>query len=301
MTGLSDYTANNTLDWLTGKVPQPTVPAVFCALYTAVGTDADTGFTEATGTNYARVQVAGTLAAGASFTTASTTITLGSTAPAWLLALGVNGSGVDVYDITAAAFIGTVLSISGTTVTLTATAAHASSGAADSLTFSAFGNPTGSAPGTIANLAIINFAQAGGTGWGTSIAWALRDASSAGNLLCWDFLGGFSWLPFEIPTASNLATVKANGYASNDPIVFSPNEYGGTLPTTSTGTLTGYTINFVATPATDTINVDTTSGPATPIVTTSSGSGLVRKITQQPIAANVTPSFAVGQFTLTAA
>ncbi|MEJ0065017.1 MAG: hypothetical protein WDM85_05935 [Caulobacteraceae bacterium] len=36
----------------------------------------------------------------ASFTTSSTTITLGATAPAWLLVLGTNGSGVNVYDLT---------------------------------------------------------------------------------------------------------------------------------------------------------------------------------------------------------
>lgn len=302
MTGLTDYTAKNELNWLTGQQPQPAAPSVFAGLFTAVGTDAGTGFTEVTGGAYARVQVAGALAAGGSFTTASTTITLGSTAPAWLLALGTGagGNGVSVYDSTVGFFIGTVQSISGTTVTLTTTAAHASSGAADNLLFSAFSPPTGSAPSSVTNGAQINFPQATAS-WGTVIAWGLFDAVTSGNLTTWDFLGNFSWLPFEIPTASSLATVKANGYSSNDPIVFAPNEYGGTLPTLSTGTMTGYTINFVATPATDTINIDTTTGPATPIVTTSSGSGLVRKIVQQPIAINVTAQYPASSFTMTAA
>jgi len=116
----------------------------------------------------------------------------------------------------------------------------------------------------------------------------------------WDFMGNFNWLPFENPTGSNLLTVKGNAYASNDPIVFTA-EFGGTLPTMSTGTFTGYTVNFVATPATDTINVDTTTGPATPIVLTSSGSGMVRKIVQQSIPAGVTASFAAATLTLTLA
>ncbi len=107
-------------------------------------------------------------------------------------------------------------------------------------------------------------------------------------------------LPFEIPTASSLATVKGHGYASNDPIVFTA-EYGGTLPTLSTGTMTGYTVNFVATPATDTINVDTTSGPTTAIVTTSSGSGMVRKIVRQSIPNGVTASFAASALAASAA
>jgi hypothetical protein len=93
---------------------------------------------------------------------------------------------------------------------------------------------------------------------------------------------------------------KGHGYASYDPIVFTA-EYGGTLPTLSTGTMTGYTVNFVATPATDTINVDTTTGPTTAIVTTSSGSGMVRKIVQQSIPAGVTATFAASALAAAAA
>jgi hypothetical protein len=294
MTGLTNYSADNLLNYVTGQIAMPSLPAVYLALFTAVGTDAGTGFTEVSGGAYARVQVAGTAITNATTSTASPTIsTAGAGVGAWIVA------GMSVYDATNGNAIGTVLSTSGgNTITLTANSLHAI-GSGDTLNISAFGNGSGTGPSTNTNGSIVTFAQATAS-WGTVIAWGLYDALTSGNLLGWDFLGNFAWLPFEIPTASNLATVKANGYVSNDPVVFTA-EYGGTLPTLSTGTFTSYTVNFVATPATDTINVDTTSGPATPVVTTSSGSGMVRKIVQQPIAQNVTASFAASTLTLSAA
>lgn len=288
MTGLSDYSAKNTLNCISGLIPMPTPAGVFLALFTAVGTDAGTGFTEVSGGSYARVQIAGTVTTNGTTSTAQAVINHASV-PAYVVA------GMAAYDRTTTTLLGTVQSTTGTTVTLTANSLGAV-GNGDSIAYGAFPSATGSAPSSIVNGSIITFAQATAS-WGTVIAFGLYDASSSGNLLEWDFLGNFSWLPFEIPTASSLATVKANGYASNDPVVFTA-EYGGTLPTLSTGTMTGYTINFVATPATDTINVDTTSGPTTPIVTTSSGSGMVRKITQQSIPSGVTASFAASSMTL---
>ena len=200
MTGLTNYSADNLLNYITGQIPMPgttVVPAIFAALFTAVGTDAGTGFTEVASGAYARQQVAGTLAAAAAFTTSSTTITLSATAPSWLLALGTNGAGVSVYDITAGAFIGTVASISGAIVTLSAAAAHASSGTTDSLTFSAFGNGSGTSPSTVTNGAAVAYPAATAS-WGTVLAWGLYDAVTAGDLLAWDFLGNFQWLPFEV-------------------------------------------------------------------------------------------------------
>ena len=300
MTGMTNYTAFNFTNYITGQIPMPSLPSVFLALFTAAGTDAGTGFTEVTGGAYTRIQVAGALTASGTWTTASTTITLSATAPAWLTALGTNGSGVSVYDTTNSQFIGTVSSVSGTTVTLTAAAAHASSGAADALTFSAFPPAAGTAPTTDANGAQINFPTATAN-WGTVIAFGFYDAATSGNLQIWDFMGNFSWLPFEVASGSNPSfSVKGNGYLSNDPIVFTA-EYGGTLPSASTGTFTGYTVNFVASPTTDAISVDTTSGPSTPVVLTSSGSGMVRKITQQIIPNGVTAFFSPSQFTITAA
>jgi len=289
MVGKTDYSAKNWLNYVTGQVPMPTLPAVWLALFTAVGIDAGTGFTEVSGGSYARVQVAGSVAATASWTTATPNITM-TTNPGWVV------PGMSVYDTTNGFAIGTVLTYVGTALVLTANAAHASSGTTDSLTFSAFTPASGSAPSTLNNGATITFAAASAS-WGTVIAFGLYDAVTSGNLLEWDFMGAFNWLPFEIPNASSLATVKANGMASNDPIVLTA-EFGGTLPTLSTGTFTSYTVNFVATPATDTINIDTTSGPATPVVTTSSGSGMLRKIVQQVIPSGVTASFSGSTLTL---
>lgn len=295
MVGLSNYSAFNVLDYLTGQGNMPALPSLFLALFTAVGTDAGTGFTEvsASGTAYARVQVAGAVAATAAFTTASPNITMTAN-PGWVVA------GMSVFDNTNGFFIGTVSSYVGTALVLTANAAHASAGSTDSLTFSVFPQATGTAPASTTSQAATSFSPATGTGFGTVIAWGLYDALTSGNLIAWDFLGNFPWLPFEIPTASSLATVKGNGYVSNDPIVFTA-EFGGTLPTASTGNFGSYTINFVATPATDTINVDTTSGPATPVVTTSSGSGMVRKIVQQQVPAGVTVTFSAGSLVISMA
>lgn len=300
MTGLSSYSATNVGGYLHQCIPPPTLTAAWLALFTAVGTDAGTGFTEVSASGYARVQFAGQLAAGASFTTSSTTITLGSSAPAWLTALGTTGSGVNIWDITVNALIGTVSSISGTTVTLTAAALHASSGSTDNLSFSAFPAPTGTGPSSQVNGSAIPL-PAATANWGTVIAFGFYDASTSGDLLDWDFLGNFAWLPFEVPTGSNPSfSVKANGYSSNDPLVFTA-EYGGTLPSASTGTFTGYNILFAASPATDSISVDTVSGPTTPVVLTSSGSGMVRKITQQSIPSGITASFAASSLTITLA
>jgi hypothetical protein len=282
MTGMSDYSSRAFLNYITGQLAETAVPSVWMALMTTPNADNNTGGTEVSGGAYARVQVAGQLAASSA---ATTVITFGAV-PSWVVA------GMSVNDVTTPANVPantTVVSVTATTVTCNNTV---SSVGTDTIRFSAFTPSTGTQPSTITNGSAITFPQAT-LSWGTVVAFELRDAVTTGNLLLWDFLGNFPWLPFENPTGSNLLTVKANGYASNDPIVFTA-EYGGTLPTMSTGTFTGYTVNFVATPATDTINVDTTSGPATPIVLTSSGSGMVRKIVQQSIPSGVTASFAAG-------
>ena len=300
---LSDYTAENVLNYVTGNRATPSLPSVFMALFTAAPTsDAGTGGTEVSGGSYARVQVAGALAAGASFTTSSSTLTLGSAAPAWLTSLGTNGSGVNVYDATNSQQIGTVSSISGTTVTLTANAAHASSGSTDSLVFSAFpaaGASSGTAPAItpsqVQNGAQVNFATATAS-WGTVIAFGLYDASTSGNFLGWDYLGAYAWLPAEITSASpGVISAHAHGYNAADPVVVS-SKIGGTIPTFSQSNLTG--VLLVVGPSTDTFTV-TNSGTA--VNTSSSGDFMVRKIVQQSVPANVQLYFAANQLTLVAA
>lgn len=283
MTGFTDYSAKNSLNYYTGQIPAVTLPSVWLALFTVVGTDAGTGFTEVSGGAYARVQVAGSVAATAAFTTASPNITM-TTNPGWVV------PGMTVYDTTNSQAIGTVLTYSGTALVLTANAAHASSGSTDSLTFSAFSNATGSAPSSITTGAAITFAQATAS-WGTVIAFGLYDAVTSGNLLTWDYIGNFSWIPFTATQASpSVFTAHGNGYSAADSVVVTA-EYGGTLPTGG-GVFTG--ILTVASPSGDTFNVGQNA-------TTAAGNGMIRKVIQQSIPINVTASFSSGNLTITGA
>jgi hypothetical protein len=71
MAGLSDYLAQAVLNFMTGNSPMPAIASRYLALFTAAPTaDAGTGGTEVStsSTGYARVQVAGAIAAAAAFT-----------------------------------------------------------------------------------------------------------------------------------------------------------------------------------------------------------------------------------------
>lgn len=300
MSGLSDYTAQNELNFLTGQKAQPALPSVFLALFTVVGVDAGTGFTEVSGGSYARQQVAGTLLTNGTTSTSSGTLHFG-TVPAWVV------PGMSVLDATGAATqIGTGVTVTGTTTTtVTISSVPASQvGNGDTITFSAFAAAAGSQPSTDTNSgATITFPQATAN-WGTVVGWGLYDAATTGNLLLWDFLGNFAWLPASVSSAASgtgaVFTTKAHGYSANDPVVDTV-EFGGTQPTVTQGTLTGYTINYVGASATDTFSLTTQSAGIVPIFTTSTGAVMLRKVTQQSIPANVTASFATSAFTLSAA
>ena len=280
MTGFTNYSADNVANYLTGQIPMPSLPAVYMALFTAVGTDAGTSFTEVTGGSYARLQVAGSLAATASWTTSTPNITMTSN-PGWVV------PGMTVYDTTNSKAIGTVLTFSGTALVLTANAANASSGTTDNLTFSAFSNATGTGPATISNNAAIAFPLSTAS-WGTAIAFGFYDASSSGNLLDWDWLGLYSWLPCTISLASpGVFTAHAHGYANGNSVVYSV-EYGGTA---ATGLTPGNTILTVAGVTTDTFNVG--------VNTSATGNGMVRQILQQVIPSNNIVSFAANQLVMT--
>lgn len=287
MTGLSDYTAKNLLNWVSGGVAEPALPAVWLGLFTAVGIDAGTGFTEVTGGSYARQQVAGAATTNGTTAAGNATLHFAST-PAWIVA------GMYVYDITAPSVIPaltTVLSVTGTTVVMSANATGGGVGGTDSIVFTAFAPATGSAPSTITNNAVITMIAATAN-WGTVIAFGLYDAVTVGNLLLWDYLGNFSWLPATVSAASpGGITAKAHGYANADSFVFT-NEYGGTAPTFSAGNYTG--LQTVAGSATDSFNV-------TGVNTSATGSGMVRKVTQQSIPSGVTASFAASALTASAA
>lgn len=68
MAGATDYSARKFLDWIVGKTSLPAAAASHVALFTAVGSDDGTGFTELSGGGYARAATVGAdwNAAGAS-------------------------------------------------------------------------------------------------------------------------------------------------------------------------------------------------------------------------------------------
>jgi len=213
MTGLTNYSADALLEWTTGKTAMPSKPTAYVALFTAVGTDAGTGFTEVSGGSYARVATAG----------------------------------------------------------------------AD------WNSAAGTGPSSISNVNTITF-PAATANWGTVIAFGLYDASTSGNLLAWDYLGAFNWLPCTVSSASpGVLTATAHGYTAADTFVFST-EYGGTAPSFSQSNFTGL-LTVTAPVATDTF---TAVNVATAVNTSSTGDGMVRKVTQQSIPSGVTASFAGG-------
>lgn len=153
---------------------------------------------------------------------------------------------------------------------------------------------SGSDPSATTNAAAITFPTSTGS-WNSGssiIAWGLYDASSAGNLLFWDYLGNNNWLPFTCSLlnsgAGGTLTVPAHGYTTGDLVVVA-SEFGGTLPTTG-GTWAG--TKTVTTIDADSFTVAT--------LTTSKGSGMVRKVVGQVVnATNITFSFGIGNLTLT--
>ncbi|WP_407146250.1 hypothetical protein [Bradyrhizobium sp. ORS 86] len=283
MTGLTNYSADNVLNYVTGQTAMPALPAVYMALFTAVGTDAGTGFTEVTGGSYARVQIAGSAVTNAATATSSAVIGHAST-PAWVVA------GMQAYDQTTGHVLGTVASTTGTTVTLSANTPFAI-GSGDTINYSAFPQGSGTAPASTSNGAIVTFATATAN-WGTVVAFGLYDAASSGNLLLWDYMGNFAWMPASVSAASpGVITAHAHGIPTGGSFVFTT-EYGGTAPTFSAGNYTG--ILTAAAAATDTLQV-------TGVNTSATGNGAIRQVTQQSIPQGVTASFAASSFTIVAA
>jgi hypothetical protein len=294
MSGQADYAAQATLDWMAGRRAMPALVNRFLALFvTAPTSDAGTGGTEASGTGYARVQVSGQVAATATWTTSTPNITA-ATNPGWVV------PGMNVWDNTIAggAQVGTVSTYTGTALVLTANAAVASNGSTDQLQFSAWpaavassGNEPATVPAASTSGAAVTFAQAGGS-WGTVTSWALYDAVTAGNMIAWDYLGNFKWIPFTCTSAT--PGVLSTDLAADVPAAATPcvvtAKYGATLPTTG-GTWAGVLTS--ASPSGVTFNLG--------VNTTSTGGGNFRQIVQQAIAANVTASFSAGQLILSQA
>lgn len=290
MSGFTNYVSAAALGWVTGLAAMASLPAVYLGLFTAVGADDGTGFTEASGNSYARIQVAGPVATNGTTANGNATLHFASV-PAWIVA------GMTVLDATTSVIPAatTVVSKTGTTVVLSANATGSGVGSGDTIVFSAFGAASGTSPSAAVNTAAITFAQSGaGGGFGTIIGFGLFDASSSGNLLDWDYLGAYQWLPATVSSASpGIITAKAHGYSAADPVVFTT-EYGGTAPSFSQSNLTGV-LAVATSPGTDSFSVTNSS---TAVNTSSTGSGMVRKIVQQATVANMVVSYAAGQLTL---
>lgn len=316
MTGLSDYTAKNALNWSTGINNQPAVPgSVFLALMTAIDNDAGSGGTEVvtgTGTNYFRAQVSGTAIVGGFGTGVGTmTITQSGNVPSWIAngmsisgGTGVSGTGPQTFPSTS-----TVTGTTSTTITVSP-GANGSVGGSATFTFSSFvpAAQTDPSPAQISNNSIIPFLQAA-SNWGTVMAFELRDGSVGGNMLMSDYLGTFNWLPNTVAqsagTAPSVITAHAHGYAAGQAVVYTE-EYGGTAATGTVGSFTslagsstGSAVLVVTNPVTtDTFAV--LSGTAA-FASSNSGNGLVRGVLQQSIPSGVTASFGTGAFVATAA
>jgi hypothetical protein len=282
MSGMSDFAAKAVLNLATGQLAAPTLPSLWLALFTTAPTsDSGAGVVEVSGGSYARIQVAGPATTTAGTTTSSPTVTIGGGVPAWITQNGQTGAGFSVYDKTTGLIVGTISSVGGTTITLTANATNAIT-SGDVVTISAFAGATGSGPSTATLNGLISFVQST-AGWGNVNSFGLYDAVTSGNLWVWDYMGGFNWLPCTVSSASpGVITTKAHGMSNGDNFVFSV-EYGGTAPTFSAGNFTG--VLTAASVTTDTLVV-------TGVNTSATGDGMIRKITVQSIPINVTASFA---------
>ena len=217
MTGFTDRTSQGILGHITGKAALFTMPTAYVALFTAVGSDAGSGFTEVSGGAYARVATA---------------------AGDW-------------------------------------------------------NSATGSAPSSISNLNALTFPTATAD-WGTIIAFGLYDASTAGNLLAWDFFGNYLWLPTTVSAASPaVLTAHAHGFSGGDLIEWTI-EYGGTNPTFSAGNFTGQLT--VTSPTTDTLTV---TNAAAAVNTSTTGNGMMRKLLAQAINNGASAAFPAGSLIIT--
>jgi len=209
MTGFTDRVSQGILGHITGKSAIFTMPTCYLALFTGVGNDAGTGFTEVTGGAYARVSTAAT----------------------------------------------------------------------------DWNSASGSAPSTISNLNTLTFPTATAN-WGSVIAFGLYDASTAGNLLAWDFFGNYNWLPATVSAAAPaVLTIPNHGFLANDLVEWTL-EYGGANPTFTASNFTGQLV--VVSP---TSNTFTTTNGGTAVNTSAAGNGMVRKMISQSIVSGVQASF----------
>jgi len=309
MAGLTDYATQASLNYWTGGLVMPALPTgewlglMTTAPTSDTGSLATNGATEVTGGAYARAQVGGSLTTNA-VSTASATLNFAAV-PAWMTTVtnGVAAAvGMYVRSVTTPGNIAanvTVVSVTGTTVVISTTVTVVNG---EVIRFSAFAQSVASSgtepvttPAFIANTnCIIPFPQATAS-WLTVNSWFIADAVSGNtNIIWWDYLnsqtGNNKWQPFTGTLASpSVLTVPGHGFSNGTNVVVTQ-KFGGVLP--QAGSFAG--ILTVAGATTDTFNVGVNAA-------TASGGGSIRQVLQQPIAINVTASFAAAQMTLTMA
>jgi hypothetical protein len=193
-------------------------------------------------------------------------------------------------------YAGLISSVSGTTLTLVSNAVTIPNSA--TLQISAFpqasassGTEPATSPASSASSAAISFA-ASTASWGTVTSFGFYDAVSSGNLIDWDYLGNYKWLPFTCTSASPgvLSTDLTADAPANGSSIVVTQKYGGTLPTTG-GSWSGILTTANLSSNTFTAGVNTTS----------IGGGLFRQVTQQAIASSTTVTFSSSQLTVTSA
>lgn len=91
--------------------------------------------------------------------------------------------------------------------------------------------------------------------WGTVLAWATFDASTAGNMLWWGWLGTGAELPGTAAASTDIFTAIAHGLANDDRVILQAPE-GGTLPTG----VSANTAYYVVSVTTNTFQLSTTQG-----------------------------------------
>jgi len=299
MPGLSTTSEALVLNGVGGNPAASWPTSLWIGLHTAVGIDSGSGFTEVTGGSYARVQIAGQLTISATQGALGTTLTFASV-PSWVVPgmVVVNRTRADIPTNT------TVVSTTSTTVVLSASTVTTVATSGDVIQFSIFHPPATGEPSSITSSAPVTFPQAT-AGWGTVIAWGIFDAASAGTQWFWDYLGNYDWLPVYITNANPAVwTVKAHGYFQGDSFIYSNELINGQgLPTFSAG---NFVVSGIVGGVSPTLTVNTVLGTdtfsalnsATGIATTSSGTGMVRKIIPQIVAITAQPVFAANQFTI---
>lgn len=221
MAGMTDYSAQNWLAYITGKTAMPALPVAYLGLMIVAPTsDAGTGGTEVSGGSYARVATA-----GADWNAPSASV----------------------------------------------------------------GNEPGTVPASTSNSGTKAFPTST-LSWGTVVAVALFDALTNGNMLTWDYLGNFAWLPATMTAASpGVVSSPAHGYSNGDTVV-ATTKFGGALPTLSAGSFAG--LLTVANATTDTFTLQTAGAVALNSSTT--GDFQVRKVASQVVPNNVQVSFLGG-------